>query len=131
MLGSKSQVIAQLFHNHAAFPFRDATPKNYIVRGVNDVDMDRYNIDEIIARIVAIDFSTMNVLTVKSDDFISILYHYMIPESVRARLLNKFLGNSCEEDVIVGAFVRLGRFWARRLYYAKASAGVIPKALPL
>jgi hypothetical protein len=109
--------IINLYKN-AKIPFRDANPKNYIFQGINEANIETLK-DEYKRRLFYIDYSTFNTLTFRSDDFASILFHYMIDEDIRKDLGKKYnIDLSCKEDVVC-CFVRFGRFWVRRQYYKR------------
>jgi len=119
LLLRRSFKILKIFEEYACVPFRDATPKNYIVRGMCERSILQGDADTIIKNIVSIDFSTINTLTTRIDDFASVLYHYMIPDDIRSKMMKSFTKDMPKEDVVIGTFVRLGRFWVRRRYYQK------------
>jgi len=111
---------SEVFDQNAFYIFRDATPKNYIIKWINEKDLPDTSNSEIIEKIVWIDFSTVRYKTLAIDDFASILFHYMVPQKLREDLLN--LHNiDIKRDLNnqVAVFVRLARFWVRRYYYSR------------
>lgn len=97
-------------------PFRDATPKNYIFK-----DLDVQNVQKEVGlddlEIVSIDFATFHYGTHKNDDMISLFYHYMVPVSLRERLVSEYMTDQSEVAAQAIMLLRLGRFWIRRAYY--------------
>jgi len=115
-LQNTKKVVIFTFESNAAIPFRDATPKNYIIPGVSEEVLQRNDIRYYLPA-YWIDFSSVAQLTTMSDDYISILYHYMIPSAIRNELYRKH--NVVTDDLLfnVTAVVRLARFFVRRYYY--------------
>ena len=111
-----------LYYDKADMPFRDATPKNYFFKNINNDNLEFLN-DDFKSRIVYFDFSTLNSLTFSSDDFISVLFHYFVDSDIRNDLLKKYRIDMESEENIICAFVRLGRFWVRRHYYKRYNGG--------
>ena len=106
------------FYMNAKIPFRDANPKNYILRNLEEREVKHAN-NFNMRDIVNIDFSTLNSLTFRIDDFISIIFHYMIDNDVRTELMKKYKIDFDTKENILTAFVRFGRFWLRRRYSPK------------
>jgi len=104
------------YYDKARVPFRDASPKNHILGGISEDDLLQQR-KECRGRIVHIDLGTVASLTFRADDYISVLFHYMIDKDTRNTLLREHLVDLDSEETIVAAFVRLGRFWVRRQYY--------------
>ncbi len=107
------------YYKKANIPFRDATPKNYIMSDVSKDSVDVLNDSNYRNKLTYIDASSMNELTFLPDDFISILFHYMIEDDIRLELLKKYEIDMNSKEFIISAFVRFGRFWVRRQYYKK------------
>lgn len=109
--------ITELFGQFATTPFRDATPKNSLLSGVHRQNVLLYSASDIVKATRHIDFRSVAELTPLSDDFISVLWHYMIPDHVRCELLAEHDIDSTTQEFTVAKFVRVARFWARRQYY--------------
>jgi len=109
--------IAELFVQFATVPFRDATPKNSILSGVNRDNALSLEVNDVVAAIRHIDFRSVAELTPRSDDYISVLWHYMIPDQMRRELLAQFGVDHSTLEFIVAKFVRVARFWGRRQFY--------------
>lgn len=112
-------LVGNYFKRNARYPFRDATPKNYILKGIHRKNILSTPVKHLKNKIYWIDLRTINDLTLREDDYISILYHYMIPEKIRLKILKRYKINPESKDFIVSGFVRVGRFWLRRFYYKK------------
>ncbi|HEV7455105.1 MAG TPA: hypothetical protein VGO07_07650 [Candidatus Saccharimonadales bacterium] len=104
------------FHEYATVPFRDATPKNSIIK-LDGGDINQLTLDEIKNRTYHYDFSTVGELTSKYDDIISTLYHHFVDDAVRDALLKQYGVDKSSLDFAVVAYLRIGRFWSRRYYY--------------
>lgn len=115
LLRSNINKIKKIYDDKADTLFRDATPKNYILKDVTIKNIK--NIKNFKKHIYWIDFSSIDQLTFACDDFVSILYHYMINDKKRAYFINKYHINLNNKENIVSTFVRLSRFWVRRAYY--------------
>lgn len=111
--------IIKNFKKNAKVPFRDATPKNYILENVSEETINIMQVNDLIKSIKYIDFSTTDTFTTCADDFISILYHYNVPDKIRIDLLKKYNIDMVLSENMVSEFVRTGRFWVRRYYYQK------------
>lgn len=116
-LRSNINKIKKIYDDKANTLFRDATPKNYILKDITIKNLK--NIKNFTKHIYWIDFSSINQLTFLCDDFISILYHYMIDDKKRTYFMNKYHIHLNNKENIISAFVRLSRFWVRRAYYNK------------
>ena len=99
-------------------PFRDATPKNLIVKGVTEKEIHNNGLPDKY-ELVNIDFSTLHMSTHISDDPISSCFHYMINDNIRDSLLRELNIDLSEKSTRQTLILRLGRFWARRSYYFK------------
>lgn len=117
IVSAKIPRINELFCEYATFSFRDSTPKNVLLKGVKSDNWDELPIQDILSSIKHIDFRSVFELTTSLDDVISILFHYMIPNEVREKLLKEFDSEKSTENFIISYFVRIARFWGRRHYY--------------
>lgn len=117
LLSKKLPIIQKTYLNYAAIPFRDANPKNTLLRNITDDNFSTLSTSEVIDAIRHIDFRSISELTTRCDDIISTLYHYQIPENVRQDLLKQYDINCKSEEFIITLFIRIGRFWSRRNYY--------------
>lgn len=108
--------VLEHFHSFANTSFRDATPKNSIIRLDGD-DIRDLTLSEIKDRTYHYDFSTVADLTSKYDDVISTVYHHFVDDSLRDQLLKKYEIDTNELEYIITAYIRIGRFWSRRYYY--------------
>lgn len=111
------EMVANIYKQKSSVLFRDATPKNYIINGVFEKDLDRMSVEELIGRTTWIDFSTTRYSAPPVDDLSSILFHYMIDDELRDRMLSKYSSVFDKDSLDVTIFVRLARFWIRRFYY--------------
>lgn len=104
------------FYTFATIPFRDATPKNSIIK-LDGADASKLTVDEAVNRTYHYDFSTVNELTSKYDDIISTVYHCFVDDELRDRLLAAHKVDTESLDFAIAAYIRIGRFWSRRYYY--------------
>jgi hypothetical protein len=108
--------VLEHFHSFANTSFRDATPKNSIIRLDGD-DIRDLDLSEIKDRTYHYDFSTVAELTSKYDDVISTVYHHFVDDTLRNQILKKYEIDTSQLEYIVTAYIRIGRFWSRRYYY--------------
>ena len=118
--------ICKFYNQNATVPFRDATPKNYILKGINETTMGLSH-GEIDKRLYWIDLRSVNERTLPEDDFISVVYHCFVSENIRLRFLKKYKVTDNSQSFVVAGFVRTGRFWARRFYYKKYQPSLFNK----
>ena len=117
ILSKKLSYIQNTYINYATVPFRDANPKNTLLNNVSEDNFSYKSNSDLINAIRHIDFRSVSELTTNYDDIISILYHYQISEDIRSVLINDYGLNTNNEEFLVTLFVRMGRFWSRRIYY--------------
>ena len=98
--------------------FRDANPKNYILAGLHESNLTTQE-ERFAAQLRLIDLNTLNTLTFPQDDYVSLLYHYMVPRGLRSELLAKYRVQIESLEGTITTFVRLSRFWVRREYYRR------------
>lgn len=113
----KALEIENTFMKYAKFPFRDANPKNTLMSGVTTENFNQFLNGEISNLIRHIDFRSVSELTTRYDDLISAVYHYHIPDAIRLEFLDMNNVDQKSEEYLATLFVRLGRFWSRRMYY--------------
>jgi hypothetical protein len=114
---AKLDGLEESFVIQAHIPFRDATPKNYTILNESESSVEKNGIAEgfIIGHF---DFATFHMNTHQYDDVISVLYHYMVRDEIRDRLLSKYSVDLFgSESALATTILRLGRFWLRRVYY--------------
>ncbi len=116
LLNEVEQKIINLLTHIKHVPFRDATPKNYIVKNTLHVGQTDA-IDDL--DIIAIDFATFHYGTHKYDDLISLFFHYIVETGEREKLIAKYMPEASSLDAQAILVLRLGRFWVRRAYYKK------------
>ncbi len=110
-------MVSNIYDEKSSVLFRDATPKNYILNGVYEKDLKYISTEELISKITWIDFSTTRYLAPPADDFASVIFHYMVEDKFRDKMLSKYNDDSDKDSLNVTIFVRLARFWVRRFYY--------------
>ncbi|MCA9359034.1 hypothetical protein KC926_02400 [Candidatus Kaiserbacteria bacterium] len=116
LLKKIEQQVVTALNDCPHLPFRDATPKNYIVKNVFTLS-DVTSIDDL--EIIAIDFATFHFGTHAYDDLISLFFHYIVSETNRAKLIEKYMPDFATDAAQAILVLRLGRFWVRRAYYKK------------
>lgn len=117
VIAARVPKIAELFAQFSDTPFRDATPKNSILSGVSKDNALTADIEDVIRAVRHIDFRSVGELVPYQDDYISVLYHYMVPEQMRSELLRESGIATDTLEFIVAKFVRIARFWGRRYFY--------------
>ncbi len=110
-------MISNIYNQKSSVLFRDATPKNYILNGVYEKDLEYISTEELISKITWIDFSTTRYLAPPADDFASVIFHYMVEDKFRDKMLSKYNNGFDKDSLNVTIFVRWARFWVRRFYY--------------
>lgn len=112
-----------LEYKNSSMPFLDRTPKNFLIADVDGAKQNftlssQFN-DFDLPCIFCIDFASVGEYTLPDDDYISILFHYMIDPAMRDELLIKYGVDVKTKAYAVAGFVRFARFWVRRAYYKK------------
>lgn len=116
-LNKRIPIISEIFNKYAKVPFRDATPKNCLLKNVSNANFSDVSIELLVNSARHIDFRSVAQLTTRYDDIVSVLFHYQIPDEIRDDLLSEYGISRATEEFIVSRFVRLARFWARRHFY--------------